>query len=68
MAVSHSPLPSRRLRRLRQTPALRRLVAQTTLTVDDLIAPLFVRQGITEPQAIASLPDVSQHTLDSLRR
>ncbi len=68
MAVSRSPLPSRRLRRLRQTPALRRLVAQTTLTVDDLIAPLFVRQGITKPQPIASLPGVSQHTLDSLRR
>ena len=54
--------PQRRLRRLRRTPALRRLVAETTLRVDDLIAPLFVREGITEPQPIASLPGVVQHT------
>lgn len=56
------------MRRLRQSPAMRRLVAQTTLTVDDLIAPLFVREGIGEPNPIASLPGVSQHTLDSLRK
>ena len=56
------------MRRLRQTPAMRRLVAQTTLRVDDLVAPLFVREGITEPNPIASLPGVSQHTVDSLRK
>ena len=56
------------MRRLRQSPAMRRLVAQTSLTVNDLIAPLFVREGITEPHPIASLPGVSQHSLDSLRR
>ncbi|MBX3285510.1 MAG: porphobilinogen synthase, partial [Actinobacteria bacterium] len=55
------------LRRLRRTPALRRLVAETTLTPSDLIAPLFVREGIREPQPIASLPGVVQHTLASLR-
>ena len=60
--------PQRRLRRLRRTPALRRLVAETDLRVDDLIAPLFVREGITEPQAIASLPGIYQHTRDSLRK
>lgn len=60
--------PQRRLRRLRRTPALRRLVAETTLTVDDLIAPLFVREGIDEPQPIGSLPGVVQHTRDSLRK
>ncbi len=60
--------PERRLRRLRRTPALRRLVAETRLSVDDLVAPLFVREGITEPQAIASLPGVLQHTRDSLRK
>jgi porphobilinogen synthase len=60
--------PQRRLRRLRRTPALRRLVAETGLTVDDLVAPLFVRDGIDEPQAIASLPGVVQHTRDSLRK
>lgn len=59
--------PQRRLRRLRRTPALRRLVAETRLTPDDLIAPLFVREGITEPQPIASIPGVVQHTLGSLR-
>ncbi|MEX2294521.1 MAG: porphobilinogen synthase [Acidimicrobiales bacterium] len=60
--------PERRLRRLRRTPALRRLVAETRLSVDDLVAPLFVREGISEPQAIASLPGVMQHTRDSLRK
>jgi len=44
------------------------LVAETTVRVDDLIAPLFVREGITEPQPILSLPGVLQHTRDSLRR
>ncbi|HEV2767385.1 MAG TPA: porphobilinogen synthase [Acidimicrobiales bacterium] len=60
--------PARRLRRLRRTPALRRLVAETRLSVDDLVAPLFVRQDIDEPRPIASLPGVVQHTLDSLRK
>jgi porphobilinogen synthase len=58
--------PVRRLRRLRRTAALRRLVAETSLSVDDLIAPLFVREGITEAQPISSLPGQSQHTLASL--
>ena len=62
------PFPERRLRRLRRTPALRRLVAETRLSVDDLIAPLFVREGIDEPQPIASLPGVVQHTRESLRK
>jgi porphobilinogen synthase len=43
------------------------MVAETRLTPDDLIAPLFVREGITEPQPIASIPGVVQHTLGSLR-
>lgn len=60
--------PQRRLRRLRRTPTLRRLVAETRLSVDDLIAPLFVREGIEEPQAIGSLPGVVQHTRESLRK
>jgi porphobilinogen synthase len=60
--------PQRRLRRLRRTPALRRLVAETTLSVDDLIVPLFVRQGVDEPRPIASLPGVVQHTRESLRK
>src|SRR6266513_3210203 len=60
--------PARRLRRLRRTPALRRLVAEARVTVDDLVAPLFVREGIEAPQPIASLPGVVQHTRESLRK
>ena len=59
--------PDRRLRRLRRTPALRRMVAETRVNVDDLIAPLFVREDISEPQPIASLPGVVQHSQESLR-
>jgi len=58
--------PARRLRRLRRTPALRRLVAETTISVDDLVAPLFVRQGIDAPVPITSMPGQLQHTVDSL--
>ena len=46
---------------------MRRLVAETHVRVDDLVAPLFVREGIDEPQPIASLPGVVQHTRASLR-
>jgi porphobilinogen synthase len=52
---------------MRRTPALRRLVAETRLSVDDLVAPLFVREGIDEPQPIESLPGVVQHTRASVR-
>jgi len=62
------PFPARRPRRLRRSPALRRLVAESRLSVDDLVAPLFVREGIGEPQPIASLPGVVQHTRESLRK
>ncbi len=58
--------PARRLRRLRRTPALRRLVAETRLGVDDLVAPLFVREGAEGPVPIASMPGEVQHSLDSL--
>ena len=58
--------PSSRPRRLRTTHAMRELVAETRLHVSDLVAPLFVREGISEPQPIASLPGVVQHTVDSL--
>ena len=58
--------PQRRLRRLRRTPALRRMVSETTVTPNDLVAPLFVREGITEPQPISSLPGVVQHSRTSL--
>ncbi|MGH2795485.1 MAG: porphobilinogen synthase [Actinomycetota bacterium] len=60
--------PTVRSRRLRATPALRRLVRETTLNVDDLVAPLFVKDGIAEPQPILSMPGQVQHTIESLRK
>jgi porphobilinogen synthase len=60
--------PEHRPRRLRRSAAMRRLVAETRLSVDDLVAPLFVREGIDQPQPIASLPGVVQHTRESLRK
>ncbi|GAA4606010.1 porphobilinogen synthase [Actinoallomurus liliacearum] len=60
--------PVVRPRRLRRTPALRRLVAETHLHPSDLVLPLFVKEGITEPQPIASMPGVVQHTRESLRK
>lgn len=62
------PFPEVRPRRLRRTPALRRLVAETTLRVDDLVAPLFVKEGLREPEPVVSMPEVFQHTLESLRK
>ena len=60
--------PTARPRRLRATPALRRLVRETAVGVDDLVAPLFVKSGIAEPQPIPSMPGQSQHSLESLRK
>ena len=59
--------PVERPRRLRRTPALRRLVAETTLTPDRFVAPLFVAEGLDAPRPITSLPGHFQHTVDSLR-
>jgi porphobilinogen synthase len=56
------------MRRLRRTPALRRLVAEHRVTVDDLVAPLFVKEGIDGPEAVASMPGVVQHSQESLRK
>jgi porphobilinogen synthase len=60
--------PEHRLRRLRRTPALRRLVAEARLSVDDLVAPLFVKEGIDAPEPVAPMPGVVQHTQESLRK
>jgi porphobilinogen synthase len=60
--------PAVRPRRLRRTAALRRLAAQTSLRPVDLVLPLFVKEGIDEPQPVASMPGVVQHTRDSLRK
>ncbi|REF37088.1 porphobilinogen synthase [Thermasporomyces composti] len=60
--------PEIRPRRLRATPALRRLVSETEVPPRSLVLPLFVREGATEPIPVPSMPGVVQHTLDSLRK
>ncbi len=60
--------PEVRPRRLRRTPALRRLVAETSVEARQLVLPVFVREGATEPTPIGSMPGVVQHGRDSLRR
>lgn len=60
--------PEHRPRRLRTTPALRRLVSETTLRPRQLILPLFVAEGASQPRPIASMPGVVQHTRDTLRK
>jgi porphobilinogen synthase len=63
--MTHGPVI--RPRRLRATPAWRRLVAETRVHPAELILPLFVREGATQPLPIASMPGVVQHSLDSLK-
>ena len=58
--------PEQRLRRLRRTPGLRRAFAETSLVPSDLIAPLFLKEGIGDPVPISSMPGQHQHTLESL--
>jgi porphobilinogen synthase len=65
--VQPPPFPTARPRRLRRTATLRAAVRETRLTPAQLIAPLFVKEAISEPQPVGSMPGVYQHTLDSLR-
>ncbi|MPZ93920.1 MAG: porphobilinogen synthase [Propionibacteriales bacterium] len=60
--------PAQRPRRLRTTPAMRRLVAETSVEPRHLVLPMFVREGASEPVPIVSMPGVVQHTSDSLRK
>ena len=60
--------PTHRPRRLRATPAMRRLVAETDLRPRQLVLPLFVREGIDEPVPVTSMPGVVQHTRETLRK
>ena len=60
--------PSRRPRRLRQSDPVRRQVREVRVHPNDLILPLFVREGVSEPIDISSMPGVVQHTRDSLRK
>ena len=60
--------PHHRPRRLRTTPAMRRLTAEHRLAPAELILPAFIREGLSEPNPIASMPGVVQHTTDTLKR
>jgi porphobilinogen synthase len=60
--------PAERPRRLRRTPALRRLVAETAIQPQNLVLPLFVREGAGEARAIPSMPGVVQHNRDTVRK
>ena len=60
--------PTSRPRRLRSTPAIRRLVAETTLEPRQLILPMFVREGADVPVPISSMPGVVQHTRETARK
>jgi porphobilinogen synthase len=62
------PYPDIRPRRLRRSPALRRLVSETRVASAELVLPLFVKEGLAEPRPIGSLPGVVQHSRDSLRK
>ncbi len=66
--MSVSGYPRQRQRRLRSSPAMRRLVAQTSVEPRHLVLPMFVADGIDDPRPITSMPGVVQHTRDSLRR
>jgi porphobilinogen synthase len=65
--MTSGSFPAVRPRRLRGTPALRRLVAETRIHPAQLILPLFVREGVSEPVPLESMPGVVQHTVDSAR-
>jgi porphobilinogen synthase len=54
------------MRRLRRSAVLREMVAETSIGVKDLVAPLFVREGIDDPQPVPSMPGVVQHSVGSL--
>lgn len=58
--------PDNRPRRLRTNPAMRRLVREYTLAPEDLILPVFIREDLTEPKPITSMPGVVQHTTETL--
>ena len=60
--------PEVRARRLRGTAALRAMVAETALRPAELVLPVFIKEGIADPQQISSMPGVVQHTRESLRK
>jgi porphobilinogen synthase len=68
MRMQPAPFPLSRPRRLRRTRVLRELARETHLSRRDLVAPLFVKEGIDEPVPISSMPGHHQHTVESLRK
>ncbi|WP_329314022.1 porphobilinogen synthase [Streptomyces sp. NBC_01262] len=68
MSSPYGDFPGTRPRRLRTSPAMRRLVAETRLHPAELILPVFVREGVSEPVPISSMPGVVQHSRDTLRK
>ncbi|MES8266120.1 porphobilinogen synthase, partial [Cutibacterium acnes] len=60
--------PLVRPRRLRTTPAMRRMVAETRVSPAQLMLPAFVAEGLTEPREISAMPGQYQHTLDSIKK
>ncbi|MCC2030850.1 porphobilinogen synthase [Microbacterium allomyrinae] len=66
-SAANAPRPIDRPRRLRATPAMRRLVSETRLHPADLVLPMFVREGAGAPMPISSMPGVVQHTTESLK-
>ncbi|MEP6598732.1 MAG: porphobilinogen synthase [Actinomycetota bacterium] len=69
MSLPNLPgFPASRPRRLRATAALRRLSTDVNVRPADLILPMFIRESITEPAAISSMPGVVQHSQDSLAK
>ncbi len=66
MSYTRGKFPAVRPRRMRADAFTRRLMRETTLTVDDLICPLFVREGNGEREAVASMPGVERLSIDLL--
>ncbi|MFE6647177.1 porphobilinogen synthase [Nocardioides sp. NPDC057772] len=60
--------PVIRPRRLRRTPIMRRMVAETAVRPANLVLPAFVREGISEPVPVSTMPGVVQHSRESLRK
>lgn len=62
--MNHASYPSTRLRRLRQSDAVRRLVCENQLSINDLILPIFVIEGKNKTESVASMPNVYRRSID----
>ena len=58
--------PNLRLRRIRKSDWVRRLVAENNLSVDDLILPIFIREGKNKIEAVKSMPGINRYTIDKI--